>query len=169
MKYTSILIHFFLLFSIGSAPILAQKEIKDITNFRDWNFGETIEEFKQSPVELILLKKKNDKKLYTIKDDDLSVGPVELENIFYEFNSKNQFNKVVLESNVSQNESMEDLLYARLGMHSDQFINDYQTLRFWSLNNVLVTFREQLSGDFRVEIATKLKEDSIDLDSFTDF
>jgi hypothetical protein len=88
--------------------------------------------------------------LYQRSGEDLTIGTARLKNIYYGFDEKGSFNKVVLEGNPDSNEDMEYILQQRFGKADGRVRRAGKFIRGWSVGRVDVIFTESKSKDYTV-------------------
>ncbi len=79
---------------------------------------------------------------YRLSGDDLTIGAVELDKLYYVFNNKNRFTKVYMEANKKFLEDMLFILKYKFGPPTDQRDLGHVRLYEWRIDGVNFTLSE---------------------------
>lgn len=161
-----------ILFIFISLSLQAQEAVED---FRGLKWGTLFEEvsFDDTRETNLIYRGGNGEigKYYVRKDEDLTIGTVLLEDIYYVFDGQNRFYKVVINGKASANEDMEYVLQKRFGKADKRYRRSPKFIRRWEINDVNIIFSEQRSKDFVLQIESKADVKTyVDINSnITDF
>lgn len=109
--------------------------------------------------------------VYSLKNEDLTIGSAEMSNIHYHFNEADELTRVVFNGSDDYNEDIESILASRLGSPQEMQLYQWEVVRIWEDDDVVVAFREHRDMEFEVEINSKLgvREKMAENKNITDF
>lgn len=153
MRHLSTLYCILLLLSAGQ---LSAQDFDPITDFRGLEWGTPVEEamlgHEKAP-DFDLVATVGQRQTYQLANDDLKIGTVLLEKIYYFFHEEAGFYKVIFVGQSNQNDEMDALLVNRLGDGFETLLDATNAHMIWSgKNGVYVDFEEQMSEDFSLTI-----------------
>jgi hypothetical protein len=147
-------ISFVLLMVAISLSAIAQET--NVTSFRNMPWGAYKDSMyvKGRKIEFVRDKSSypNTKNVYTIPNDDMSIGNVKLNKICYIFNDDNRLTKVYLEGPKDQAEQMKFILEYKFGEHKNESKVDNVTYKQWLVKAVTFTLGEYDALKFEVKI-----------------
>lgn len=148
-------IFYFLMMILPAGHLFAQN-FDPITDFRGLEWGTPVEAATLGDMEapdFDLVATVGQRQTYQLANDDLKIGTVLLEKIYYFFHEEAGFYKVILVGQSNQNDEMDALLVNRLGDKFETLLNATNAHMIWSSKNgVYVDYEEQMSEDFSLTI-----------------
>lgn len=150
----------------------AQEAVED---FRGLKWGTPFDEveFNDDRDATLLYRGGNEEvgKYYVRRDEDLTIGTVLLDDIYYVFDGQDRFYKVVMNGKADANEDMEYILQKRFGRADKRYRRSPKYVRRWEVGDVNVIFSEQRSKDFVLQLESEADVKTyVDINSnITDF
>jgi hypothetical protein len=168
MKKSILFLFVFLTISLQSN---AQLQIDD---FRGLKFGTHLEDVSFDRIPAPVLKREGriaGNEVYSVVNDDLTIGTARLEKLNYHFDKAGNFVGVAFSGSAEYNEDIESVLHSRLGPPEDTRLYQWEVIRTWEDDEVSVIFREHRDMDFEVHIHSLrgLKEKIKANQNITDF
>lgn len=153
MNYLKIAIVIFLLL-----PLSAQSQL-NIDDFRGAKWGQTMDEIQfdhnKNPV-FIREGKSGPYTIYSLQNENHQMGTAKLKHIHYHFNKNGKFVRVIIEGSDEYNEDIESILANRLPPPDKTVLYQWEVIRTWEDDQVVVIFREQKEQDFVLELNSKV-------------
>jgi hypothetical protein len=147
----------------------AQKDLSRIEGFRDLNWGSHVDSIMRAGNKLVFTPATkvdllNGGMFYTLASDNLTIGSLQLSNIYYVFSDKtNRLYKVILEGKKKDVEQMDFIVDYKYGKHVNEAIDDDKISRQWIVADVTLSlfnfnynkFEFELSSDWEAAEAYK--------------
>lgn len=109
-----------------------QEKVEDFRGI-DWGTARSAFDFEEN----LISKGATESSTYYERDgEDLTIGTAMLENIFYVFDDRERFYKVVLNGTSQYNEDMEYILLQRFGKPDKRFRKNAKFVRMWNIGKV---------------------------------
>jgi hypothetical protein len=142
------------LFSIANA----QTNTERIEGFRDFKWGSHLDSIVRdgSPVQFIPANKVdllNGGKFYTLAQENLMLGSIQLTNIYYVFSEDNsRLYKVILEGKKSDVEEMDFIVDYKYGSHLNEKMDDDKVSKQWLIKDVTLSLYNFNYNKFEFEL-----------------
>lgn len=147
----------------------AQTELSRIEGFRDIKWGSHVDSISRAGNPLLFTPATkvdllNGGKFYTLSNDNLTLGSLQLSNIYYVFSDKtNRLYKVILEGKKKDVEQMDFIVDYKYGKHVNQAVDDDKVSKQWIVADVTLSlfnfnynkFEFELSSDWEAAAAYK--------------
>lgn len=157
MKNLFLAISFFMIASGINAQ--SSEDVKTIEGFRDFKWGEHVDSIFRDgeKIEFTATKRngeeEKDGSYYTIKGDNMLIGNVVLNQIYYVFSEKdNRLFKVLMEGKKSDTEQMRFIVDYKYGESVNEAAKDDKVIKQWIIRDVYITLKEYSYNKFELEL-----------------
>lgn len=138
----------------------AQTDLSRIEGFRDFKWGSHVDSIMRDGQQVVFTPATkvdllNGGKFYTLAYDNLSLGSLELNNIYYVFSDKtNRLYKVILEGKKKDVEQMDFIVDYKYGDHVNEAIDDDKISKQWIVADVTLSLFNFNYNKFEFELAS---------------
>jgi len=139
-------------------PILSIGQL-NIDDFRGAKWGQSMEEIQfegNKDPKFVREGSSGPYTIYSIENDNYTIGTAKLSRIHYHFNQSGQFVRVIMEGSDEYNEDIESILSNRLPKPDKTILYQWEVIRTWEDDQVVVIFREYKDMDFILELNSKV-------------
>lgn len=148
-----------LLFVAGLLFTTAQVVPERIEGFRDFTWGSHVDSvYTNAGTKVIFTPANkvdllNGGKFYTIMNDNLLIGSVQLTNIYYVFSDKtNRLYKVILEGKKQDVDQMDFIVDYKYGKHVNELVDDDKVSKQWIVADVTLSLYNFNYNKFEFEL-----------------
>jgi hypothetical protein len=138
----------------------AQTDLSRIEGFRDFKWGSHVDSVMRDGQKLSFTPATkvdllNGGKFYTLANDDLVLGSIQLNNIYYIFSDKtNRLYKVILEGKKNDVEQMDFIVDYKYGKHVNEAIDDDKISKQWIVADVTLSLFNFNYNKFEFELSS---------------
>lgn len=128
---------------------LDAQDQKKVTDFRDIKWGVHKDSVFRDGAKVNFTKVEDgvDPNSYTIPNDKMTIGAVELEKVQYIFNEDNRFKKVFLQADRNFHSDMKFILNYKFGKSDRDKQTGYVEVKSWQLDGVIFTLSKFINRD----------------------
>ena len=138
----------------------AQTDLSRIEGFRDFKWGSHVDSIMRDGKQVIFTPATkvdllNGGKFYTLANDNLVLGSIKLNNIYYVFSDKtNRLYKVILEGKKNDVEQMDFIVDYKYGSHVNEAVDDDKISKQWIVADVTLSLFNFNYNKFEFELAS---------------
>lgn len=142
---------------VATQLVVAQADAERIEGFRDITWGSHVDSVFVNGEQVVFTPAAkvdllNGGKFYTIANDDLIIGSINLVNIYYVFSEDDRLYKVILEGKKADVEQMEFIVDYKYGTNVNEAVDDDKVSKQWIVSDVTLSLYNFNYNKFEFEL-----------------